>query len=54
MDRYGLEHEKELVNIGRTWSVGEYPPVVQKRKKRGEYILTWYGKLDACELANSD
>jgi hypothetical protein len=37
MDRYGLEHEKELVNIGRTWSVGEYPPVVEKRKKRGEY-----------------
>jgi hypothetical protein len=54
MDRYSLENEKELVNIGRTWNVGEYPPVVEKRKKRGEYIRTWYGKLDACELASSD
>lgn len=54
MDRYGLENERELVDIGRTWNVGEYPPVVEKRKKRGEYILTWYGKLEACELADSD
>jgi len=54
VDLYSLENEKELVNIGRTWNVGEYPPVVEKRKKRGEYILTWYGKLDACDLASSD
>lgn len=54
MDRYGLENERELVAIGRTLSVGEFPPVVEKRKKRGEYILTWYGKLDACDLASTD